>query len=490
MILLKMKHRSILLIFVFGFFFQLGHSQLTTSQYQKIDSIFREWNVPNHPGGSIGIMKEGKIVFSKAYGLASLEYLVPNSTSTLFNVASVSKQFTAMGIVLLHLQGKLSVDDNIKKYMPDLPEFAESITIRQMLHHSSGLRSLHALFSLAGWRSDDSRTNEDLYRIMKDQRDLNFPSGDEFLYCNTGYMFMAKIIEEVTKEKFTDWMKKSIFIPLDMTHTYVEDDYSRVVPDNATSYYTRKQGFDRAVEYWGYVGSGNIHSTTDDLLNWLENFYNPKPQWEKAFEMMLTLDPLNNGKFNDYAFGVRIDSLRGIKRIGHGGSIGGYRSFICTYPDEKLSIAIITNFSTSSPGNKAVEISKILLDHVTKNNEGINANISKAIKLSNKTLQKYVASYWNDKNNIVRQIYLKNDTLRYVRSENNEVRIIPMKKNEFKMVDSSVKIRFELSKEQGKTMRTFIDHNSPTVFSAFKPIRLLIQRSYYNHLSANISARN
>ncbi len=466
MILLKRILKPLLLVFILSCVSQYGYAQLTTAQHQKIDKIFTQWNVPNHPGGAVGVMKDGKLVFSKAYGLASLEYMVPNTTGTRFNVASVSKQFTAMGIVLLHLQGKLSVDDKIIKYMPELPEYAEKITIRQMLHHTSGLRSLHTLFALAGWRGDDSRTNADLYRLMQDQRDLNFEPGSEYLYCNTGYMFMAKIIEEVTGEKFTDWMKKSVFEPLDMNHTYVEDKYNRVVPNNATSYYARKNGFDRAVEYWGYVGSGNMHSTTEDLLAWLENFTTPKPGWEKAFKMMLTLDPLTSGAHNDYAFGVRVDSFKGVKRVQHGGSIGGYRSSIGTYPDEKLSIAIITNFSTASPGSKANKIAEILL---TDKQDDTKATIAPTgIKLPTETLNKYVGSYWNYKKNSLRNIYLKDDTLIYARSESNGTSLIPVKKDEFLLSGSSVKVRFDSNKEE-KTM-TVISDKAATVFNAFQPV--------------------
>ena len=150
------------------------NAQLSNSQTNKIDSLFLDWNAPDQPGGAIGIMLNGKTVFSKAYGLASLEYQIPNTPGTIFNTGSVSKQFTAMGIVLLEQQGKISVDDDIRTHLPELPEFEETITIRHMLHHTSGLRSLHAMLELAGWRGDDSRTNADLNRFMRQQKDLNF----------------------------------------------------------------------------------------------------------------------------------------------------------------------------------------------------------------------------------------------------------------------------------------------------------------------------
>ncbi len=469
-----MNYKSLLL--PFALFITLNVSaQISPSQYQNIDSLFIEWNKPNHPGGSIGIMKNGQLVFSKAYGLASLEYLVPNSTGTIFNTGSVSKQFTAMGIVLLDIQGKLSVDDDIRKYMPELPEFEESITIRHLLHHTSGLRSLHAMLGLAGWRSDDSRTNEDLYRFMENQRELNFKPGEEYLYCNTGYMLMVKIIENVTGEEFTAWMKKSIFEPLEMTNTYVEDNYSRVVPNNATSY-KRIPGnsFDRAVEYWGYVGSGNMHSTTNDLLKWLTNFYDPQPNWEAPFKMLQSLDKFNNGKHNDYAFGVRLDDFKGIKRIQHGGSIGGFRAYICTYPDQELNIVVLTNFSSSSSGKKADQISEILLKNLTVEKE-TKQDIKKPIRtvnLSNNVLEKYVASYWNDRDNNVRKIYLKNDTLRYFVSENRENPLVPVGNKEFQMIGIQVdiKIKFEINKNGTRIMLVSIDDDLPVVSEAFELI--------------------
>ncbi len=386
------------------------NAQLSETQQVQIDSLFIDWNKPNHPGGAIGIMQNGKTVFSKAYGLASMEYLVPNTTGTIFNTGSVSKQFTAMGIVLLQEQGKLSFDDDIRKYLSEIPEFEYTITIRHLLHHTSGLRSLHAMLELAGWRSDDSRTNEDLNRFMRNQRDLNFKPGDEYLYCNTGYMLMVNIIEKITGEKFPKWMKESIFEPLEMTSTYVEDNYSSIVPNNATSYYLRENDkFERAVEYWGYVGSGNMHSTTSDLLKWLKNFYDPQENWETPFKSLQTLDKFNDGSDNNYAFGVVLDKHNGYFRIQHGGAIGGFRSFVSVYPYDKLNIVVLTNFSSSSAGLKANQIAEILLPKIiVNNNETENINTSlKQINLSNDQLKKYENDYWNDKENYARKIYLK-----------------------------------------------------------------------------------
>lgn len=443
------------------------NAQISKTQINQIDSLFIDWNKPNHPGGSIGVMKNDKIVFSKSYGLASLEYLIPNSTETLFNIGSVSKQFTAMGIVLLHIQGKLSIDDDIRKYLPELPDFGEKVTIRQMLHHTSGLRSLHAMLVLAGWRGDDSRTNEDLYRFMNMQRDLNFKPGSEHLYSNTGYILMVKIIENITAKKFPDWMKQNIFEPLGMNHTYVEDNYNRVVRNNATSYYQPNNGeFLKEVEYWGYVGSGNIHSTTNDLLKWMNNFNDPQNNWKEPFKLMTTLDKLNDRSDNNYAFGVRMIKALGYDIIKHGGTIGGFNSYAGTCPEEKLNVVVLTNFSSSSPDSKANQIYEILLPKLdaVKNKDVKKNNTLKPIYLSNNELKKYEATYWNDKENYARKIYLKNDTLRYSRSSTNETPIVPIGNDKFQMLTTSadLKIKFTINGKQ-KSMIVTVDNGKPNI---------------------------
>lgn len=338
-------------------------AQVSEDKLKSIDSLFTQWNTPDHPGGTVGISIDGVPVFRKAYGLASLEYMAPNSYGTRFNIASVSKQFTAMGIVKLHMEGKLSIDDNIRKYLPELPDLGQKISFRHMLHHTSGLRSLHTLLSLAGWRSDDMKNNDDLLRFMKEQQALNFEPGSEYMYCNTGYILSAIVIERITGKSFAEWTKDEIFLPLGLYDTYVEDEYNRVAKNYATSYNgSKSRGFVKEIEYWAYTGSGNIHSTAADLLRWMRYYYSPPEGWEKEFEMMLTLDPFNDGKPHNYAFGVRIDEYKNEKKISHSGSIGGYRSYACTYPEHETEVVILTNFSSSGVGGKINVISDILFD--------------------------------------------------------------------------------------------------------------------------------
>lgn len=362
---LHIMKKYLISLLTFISLYALSYSQVSDNKLSQIDNVFSSWNTPGHPGGTVGIMKDGQLIYCKSYGLASLEFLVPNTNSTRYNIASVSKQFTAYAILLLEHEGKLSTADDIHTYLPWLPDFGKEITIEHMIHHTSGMRSLHSMLQLAGWRGDDLRSNEDLVRFMMNQQELNFEPGSEYMYCNTGYILLSELIEEVTGCDFAVWMKANVFDPMGMYSTYVEDQYNRVVTQNATSYSGNdSDGFVRSVDYWGYVGSGNIHSSVEDLLKWNINFYNPPAKLKDVFKKMEVREILNNGDTIRYAYGVNVDKYKGNKRISHSGSIGGYRAFAETFPDEKLSIVILTNFSSSSPSGRANKVADIILPKI------------------------------------------------------------------------------------------------------------------------------
>ena len=442
-------------------------SQTSQKQIQKIDSLFTSWDASNHPGGSVLVSKNGKTVFSKSYGLASMEYNIPNTKNTLFNIGSISKQFTAMGIVLLEEQNKLSFDDDIRKHMPELPDFGETITIRHLLHHTSGLRDLHGLLGLAGWKSGDLETNDDVYRIIKNQKELNFKPNEEFLYSNTGYILLAKIIENVGKLSFDQWMKQHVFEPLGMKKTYVEGQHDRIVPNNATSYYLQKE-FKRAVEYWGYFGSGNMHSTIEDINIWLQNFSKPQINWESAFNKLLSTTPLNNGFGTNYGFGIRIEDYSGEKVVQHGGSVGGFRAIARTFPEERLNIVILTNYSRSSIGSKTNKISDIILDKSkdtpTKKATKVTQAPTEFVKLSNDILKEFEGVYWSESEKSGRKVYIKNDTLRYSSSTRSEWPLVPIGKHTFMMIHPSIKPIVKFDSKTHK-MTIIIKNNLPGVFT-------------------------
>ncbi|MHA7864541.1 serine hydrolase domain-containing protein [Flagellimonas marinaquae] len=462
-----MKTKIQYITFLAAIFLTLnGFSQLSEEKIEQIDSLFTPWNAANHPGGTVLISKKGEILFSRAYGLASLEYNIPNTLNTRFNIGSLSKQFTAMGIVLLEEQNKLSFDDDIRKYIPELAPYDTTITIRHLLHHTSGIRDIHGLLGLAGWRAADLETNEDVYRVFKNQKDLNFNPGDELSYSNTGYIFLARIIEKISGLNFDKWMKQNIFDPLGMKNTYVETQHDRIVANNATSYYLRDD-FKRAIEYWGYFGSGNMHSKIEDLNIWLQNFSTPQKEWASAFNTLLTRTPLNNGFETAFGFGVRIEEYEGKKVIQHGGSVGGFRAIARVFPGEQLHMVILSNYSKSGVGAKTNIISDILLSKSKVTPEKSTTQKSKTpefLALPKNRLKKFEGIYWSDSEKSGRKIYLENDTLRYSSSPENSWPLVPTDEHTFIMMHPSIQpvVTFDSNTHQ-MTIKT--GDNLPGVFT-------------------------
>jgi len=328
------------------------------------DQILAAYDRTDAPGVVLAVFRGGEIVHEEAHGMASLEWDVPLTTGTAFNIASVSKQFTAFALALLESRGLLSIDDEIHAFFPELPDFGHPITIRNLLNHTSGMRSLHGIVSIAGWREDDRRTNEDILRIMMRQEDLNFEPGSEYLYCNTGYMLAAMIVERVTGARFPDWMAANVFGPLGMTRTSVQDDYDRVYRNTASSYHpVDSTGFAPDTPYWAYYGSGNIHTTAADLARWAHNFSTGEVGGRGVIDRMQERGVLSSGDTLRYALGIEVTSVGPLRMLTHGGSIGGYRSTLAVFPEIDAGAVILSNGSRL-PWNAMLPRAGEVLDEV------------------------------------------------------------------------------------------------------------------------------
>ena len=357
-----MKYNLTLLLILVSF---ISYSQDMKTIEAEVDELCSSWK-DDGPGGVVGIIKNGELIFSKAYGMASLEYNVPNTTDTKFNIASVSKQITAYSMVLLQEQGKLSLDDDIRKYLPEIPEFDDVITIRHLLTHTSGFRNFQNMLSMAGWRQGDPMTNDDLLRFMTMQKELNFPVGSEYLYCNTGFVLITFIVERITGQDFKDWTNENIFDPLEMYDTDYREDMSKVHSRTAMSYNRENSTtFTSPLEFYNYMGNGNIYTTIGDMAKWVSHL----GSGHDNIKELTTRGILNNGDTLTYALGIGVSTLEGHRRWSHGGSIGGYRSNLQYFPDEGLGIVVIGNHNTSNPGGKAYELAKYLLEIPDQENQ-------------------------------------------------------------------------------------------------------------------------
>lgn len=332
-----------------------------TTPEGKVDQLFSPWNVPGSPGAAVAVVKNGKLHYAKGYGYAQLEYDIPITSKSVFHIASVSKQFTAFAITLLADQGKLSIDDDIRKYLPEMHDFGKTITIRHLIHHTSGLRDQWNLLALAGWRLDDVITKEQVLKLAFNQRELNFDPGAEYLYCNTGYTLMGEIVARVSGQTFAEYCRDHIFQPLGMNQTLFYDDHEKVVKNRAYSYYSGQGGFKKSVLSYANAGATSLFTTVEDLAIWAVNFKTMKVGNPDVMADMHTRGIVNSGDTLSYAFGQDIGTFKGLKMISHGGADAGYRTFLARFPDQDFAVVVFSNLGSFNPGGLALQVAEIYL---------------------------------------------------------------------------------------------------------------------------------
>ena len=308
-------------------------------------------------------MQNGDVIHSRGYGLADLEHGVPITPATVFHAASLSKQFTAFAVLALAANGRLSLDDDVRKHVPDaVPNFGARIRLRHLLHHTSGLRDQWRLLRLAGWRSMDEKTTRDVLEVVQRQRELNFQPGEDFLYCNTGYTLLALIVERVSGKSLRDFASERIFQPLRMEATRFRADHRDLVTGRAFGYADDGDGIFRFwVPNFDLIGSTSLHSTVEDLLRWARNLMEPRPADAGIVEGLLRPGALNDGTPVGYGAGVGIAVHRGLKIVRHSGWDLGYEAHLAVYPDERFAVAILGNLSTLRPALTARRIAEVRL---------------------------------------------------------------------------------------------------------------------------------
>ena len=331
------------------------------SPEKRIDALFKEWDSPTTPGASVAVIQHGKLVFEKGYGSANLEYGIPIKPGTIFHVASVSKQFTAMAVVLLELDGKLSIDDDIHKYLPELPDYGAKITLRNLLQHTSGVRDQWQTLALAGWSLEDVITQDQALRLIFRQKELNFPPGTKYLYSNAGFTLLAEIVARVSGTPFPKFCAERIFIPLNMTHTHFHQDLTQLVPGRAYSYTKKGAGFAAAPLNYAIVGATSLFTTAGDLALWLDNFRTAKVGGQAGVARMQEEGVLADGSKIKYGLGIALDSYRGLKTLSHGGADAGYRSDVLWFPEQQLGVAVLSNLGNFNPDVLAKSVAEVYI---------------------------------------------------------------------------------------------------------------------------------
>jgi CubicO group peptidase (beta-lactamase class C family) len=327
----------------------------------RVDRLFAQWDRDGSPGAAVLVLKDGGVVHRRGYGMANLEHGIRNTPATVFDIASVSKQFAGFAIALLAAEGRLGLDDDVRRHVPELHDFGHTITIRHLLHHTSGLRDWPGTLRMAGWDYGDIISFDQILRMAFDQRELNFVPGDAYAYSNTGYNLLAEVVARVSGSSFREWTERRIFGPLGMRSSHFHDDYDEVVARRAESYRPSGGSFRRNTNNLTALGSSSLFTTVDDLALWALHLEEPVVGGPAVLAQFLTPGLLNSGESTGYGFGINVGEWRGQRRLQHGGSWAGHRSTLTAFPDQRFTVIILSNVSNMNPSALAGEIAAIYL---------------------------------------------------------------------------------------------------------------------------------
>src|SRR5712664_1153641 len=377
-----------------------------------VDEVFSDLTKPGSPGCALAVYRDGKIIYTKGYGLANIEENVAITPQSVFDIGSTSKQFTAASILLLEKQGKLSATDDVRKYIPELPSNGQKITILHLLNHTSGLRDYLSLMKLAGINTDSVTTDADALALITRQKALNFAPGSDWLYSNTGFFLLSVIVQRVSGKTLREFAGENIFAPLEMTHTQYRDNHAALIANRALAYEERenKDGYTLDVSYFEQTGDGAVHTSVEDLLKWDENFYSPRVGGKEFLGEIQERGKLNNGKVLDYAKGLRLQDYRGLQTVSHGGAWGGYRAELLRFPEQHFSVACLCNVGNAGPTRRAHQVADIYLGSLMKPKE--NKSQESEITLDADHLRNYSGDYWSEELGVVYRLGVTDGRIR------------------------------------------------------------------------------
>src|SRR5688572_11442771 len=406
------KHFLFVLL-VFGFLSSAASAQVpdkakvVAGADRAFEKVAKAYVAPA-PGCAAAVSLNGDVVFEKAFGLADLEHNVPNTTQTIFESGSVAKQFTAAALVLLQQDGKLSLDDPVKKYVPELPDYGSPLTIRHLLNHTSGLRDWGSVLSLTGVGRGERVINQDLaLDVIIHQRAFDFTPGAEYSYSNSGYNLAAIIVERVSKQKFPAFVEERLFKPLGMKNSSWRDDYQRIVPGRAQAYSRPANGPWRLnMPFMNVYGNGGMLTTVGDWMIW-NRMLDSRSLGAPLVTVLETRGVLNDGRKIAYALGLIVQTYKGLKDVSHGGSTAGYQTFLVRYPDNKVSIGVLCNGTSPSAGGIAAGITDEIFGPFPEPPR------TETAKVSEDELKKFVGIWRNERTHFPVRFVIENGVSRW-----------------------------------------------------------------------------
>ena len=367
-------------------FAQSAHNWERGKIAERIEEICQKWDVDDAPGGAVGVVHGGKLLFSRGFGLANVELGVKNAADTKFDVGSVSKQFTVMCVLILEDRGELSIDDPVSRHFPDIPAAKNAMTIKQLMQHTSGIRDYFGLMALSGYTMFE---DDDVMTVLERQTDVNFEPGEAFLYSNTGYYLLAQLVENISEEDFADFAKENVFEPLGMHDTVFQDNFRQLIMNKAYGYIASPEdGLLAGVTPLSAAGPGGVITTLHDMMLWTENWKHNKLGPQSMIEQMQTKAALNSGDESNYGLALFIDDLDGVERVQHGGDFIGFHTQVSTFPEHDLAVYTFGNDGTQLAKSLNDEIARYLLaDSVEKKDETAD------IELTAEELKQYEGRY-------------------------------------------------------------------------------------------------
>lgn len=442
-----------------------------------IDQLFSDFNSSDRPAVAALIIHKGEVIYKKGFGSEHLDYNSPVTPDTKFQLAGLSKNFTAFAIFLLEEQGKLSFDDDIRSYIPELPAYGKVVTIQHLLSQSSGLNGYWPLRTLSGLNYADVFTHDQAMKLIASQRTLSFDPGTDYSYTNTGQTLLAEIIERVSGQSFAAFAKTSLFDPLGMTNTLFKDNIDQYIPNIAHSYEAVEGGFQEAPSNFGIAGPSNLYSTIEDLSKWELNLINPKVGSKAMIRKMNTPAKLKNGTLLNPSYGTvtlghqLMHAERGVPKIYQTGTLGGYNSSIFKFMEQEFTVIVLSS-GIPYNGYLGMGAAYLFLEDQFTGPASIDFQSLKSKKLSTKKMEKHMGSYWDWKGSSARSIIVRADTLRYARGPGNDSPLIPLSDNRFQMIapgDERIYVAFKTVNGQ-KRMEFSIEKSDPLVFSQYEPI--------------------
>jgi CubicO group peptidase (beta-lactamase class C family) len=395
---------------------QTGRSSAAdTSVAARTDRIFAQWDRSDSPGCAVGVFRDGRIAHARGYGMANLELGVALSPQSVLDIGSTSKQITAMAVVLLARQGKLSLDDDVRKHIPELPAYERPVTIRHLLTHTSGLRDYLTLWYLAGIDDADFTTEAEALDIIRRQKVLNFLPGEQRLYSNSGFFLASVLVERVSGKSLARFADENIFRPLGMRHTRFNNDHTAVIPGRATGYARRDGGgYSISMSDFEQTGDGGVLTSVEDLQRWDENFYTGQVGGRAALDDLHRRAVLNDGRSEPYALGLIVDTHRGLRRVRHGGSWAGYRAELMRFPDQHFSVAVLCNLAGTNPTSLAVRVAD---EHLASSfatvpdiaSPGVTAG--GPVTLASRDRERYAGLYRSSRTGELRRARIRGDSL-------------------------------------------------------------------------------